>query len=375
MNFVTVFKQGQKGRNKGLATGLQSLDGAVDSIQRGTLITVASAPKTGKSTFVNFCYVIYPYLESLKDTSIDIEWIYYSLEMDRVKLEFRFAAFFLFYDYNIKTFSHKGEIHPLSPRYLLGRLKDDDDEVILVSKEHKEALGKVYRERIIPLFGEYDIHGKKLKNGKITIITESTNPTGIFHELLHIASKNGTFIEEEYLKTETIADSTKSVSKKFKRIMGYTPNNPEKYTIIILDHIRKVRSERGYTKKQIIDKTLEYFVVLRNWCNFTFVNISHINRNLDNLERMKWNKERLYPTSGDIKDSSNGAEDSDIVITLFNPHDDKYQLETHFEVELKLHPNYRSIHIVESRDTDAPQHLKVEFFPNLQYLRELKLKS
>ena len=98
-NFIVEYKKGQSGRNKGLpmGAGLENISKAIDGIQRGMMYVVASPPKVGKSTFVNYGFVISPYLYSLKNSNQKIRWIYYSWEMDRVTMEFDYVChFFIF---------------------------------------------------------------------------------------------------------------------------------------------------------------------------------------------------------------------------------------------------------------------------------------
>lgn len=116
--------------------------------------------------------------------------------------------------------------------------------------------------------------------------------------------------------------------------------------------------------KQKIDKLAEYQVQIRNWCGYTFVNVIHLNRNLDSIERMKYNGEYLYPTNADFKDTSNLSEESDFIFTMLNPNDDKYNLKRHFGLDLtnNRYPYYRSLHLIESRDTECPVHLRTEMF-------------
>ena len=103
-NFITEYKKGQEGRNRGLpmGEGLELISNAIDGIQRGMMYAIGSAPKVGKSTFVNYGFIISPYLHMLKNPSINIRWRYYSWEMDRVTMEFDFVChFFIFRLWNI----------------------------------------------------------------------------------------------------------------------------------------------------------------------------------------------------------------------------------------------------------------------------------
>lgn len=123
--------------------------------------------------------------------------------------------------------------------------------------------------------------------------------------------------------------------------------------------------------KENIDKMSQYEVELRNWCGYTFINIVHTNRNLASIDRLKYMTENIFPTAEDIKDSGNLSEDSNTIMTLFNPHDEKYNLKKHFGFDLAQMPNYRSIHVVESRETPCPAHFFMNMFGNVNMFSEL----
>ncbi len=327
--------------------------------------------KSGKTTFVDQAFVIEPFLyyQNLRlkepDNPLRINWVYYSFEIDRVKKEFKYAAHFMYRDFGITSFEHKGKTYQMSPRYLIGRLKDQDDELIPVSPEHEHMLQTIYKTRLIPMFGEYSITGKQLKKGAIDFIADRDNPTGLRNYLLHYGRENGEFVMEKYKTREKGVDTLK------ERIIGYKPKNPNLFTIIVTDHMRKLKRERGFLMKDNVDKWVEYQVELRNWCEFTFVDIIHLNRSLASVERMKFAKDKLYPTGDDFKDTGNLSEESDYVLTLFNPRDEKYNLETHFDIELSNYPNYRSVHLVESRDTECPQHLAMQMYGNINLFKSI----
>lgn len=371
MNFIEAFKKGQQGRNMGLSTGLLPLDRSIDRIQQRSIYGIAAAPKVGKTTFADMCFVLEPYLYLLElkqqqpDNPIDVEWIYFSFEINRVKKEFKYAAYFMYRDYGISTFIHKGKSYTISPRYLEGRMADDDNELIMVQPDHLEKIKEIYEKRIVPLFGRYDTTGRCVQRGVIQFIEQRDNPTGMRNYLLHYARQHGEFINEEY----TTRENGESVKKS--RIIGYKPNNPMKFTIIITDHVRKLVKERGYTLKENIDKWIEYSVELRNWCSFTFVHIVHLNRSISDINRMKYMTEHLHPTGEDVKDTGNLSEEVDYMFTLFNPRDEKYNLTKHFGLVLANYPYYRSLHLVESRDTDCPNHMQLNMYGNINLFTEI----
>lgn len=371
MNFIEEFLKGQKGGNKGLfmGEGLNRISKAINGIQRGKLFGIAAAAKVGKSTFVNYGFVIGPYLYALEN-KINIEWIYYSLEMSRIDQEFDFAAHFMHNDYKVynimlpERVTYKGKNYiSLSADYLTGKLQDDNSEIIKVNEEIEGYLKEVYTNRIIPLFGKWSANGILEKKGLITFVTSSDNPTGIYKGLLRHATKNGRIIM--------------TGAEGFERPTGFVPNDPNKYTIIILDHIRKLIPERGWGKKETIDKMLQYQVILRDLLNYTFVDIVHLNRSIGSIDRLRQFGDLLHPNSDHIKDTGNIAEECNYLFTMFDPNDPRYNLTKHFGENIKdtagnpLYPKLKSVHLVESRHCYFPQHFRVEMEGGVKSFKQL----
>lgn len=400
MNFIEAYKKGQAGANKGLpmGEGLEEVSASINDIQREMIYVVAAAAKAGKSTFVDYGFVINPCLyvmdnnlkyqtfrsQGLSPEDIKIQYDlvfieldihYYSYEINRIRKEFDFAAHFLHKDFGIEnislepgsTYQGKNEI-PLSSQYIRGILTDDQGKLIRVKDSIAQALKTVYTNRIIPLFGEFDIHGNPISSGIIKFFDKKDNPTGIRNQLIKYAEENG---KVEYTKFKG------TDGKIHKRIIKYIPNNPDKYTIVVTDHLRKLIPERGFTAKQTVDKFSEYSVELKNDFGFTFVHIIHLNRSMTDTARIKQQDDLLYPNSDDVKETGNLAEDCDVMFTVFNPNDDRFSLTKHFSKMIKdrsnnvLYPNYRSVHLVESRDTIYPRHFRLNMFGNIKKFKKL----
>jgi len=362
--FLEEVKRGKQGKNQGLPTGLAKLDRAIDGLQKKSIYGIAAGPKVGKTTLTDYAFVLNPILHALEN-NIPVSYIYFSYEIDRKKKEFDFAAFFLYYDYGITHFKHKDKEYPISSRYLMSRMKDEEDEAIIIQEEHENLLKIIYENRIIPLIGEYDKNDKKIKDGVIDFLDFRENPTGMRNYLIDKAKKKGKFVYEKF----TINENGKTVQKSYPT--SYIPDNPAEYVVVITDHLRKLKRERGYSMKQNVDKWIEYTVELRNICAYSFVHIIHLNRGISNVDRLKYNGEFVYPTGDDVKDTGNLSEECDYLITMMNPADEKYGLKKHFGVELHTVENYRSIHLVESRDTECPMHLQAQIVGNQKYFNQL----
>jgi len=380
MTFISEFKKGQLGKNKGLSMGegLYQLDSDVNGVQKGMMYAVGAGPKVGKSTFVDYGFVIEPYLDALEnDKPLDI--IYFSYEIDRVSKEFDFAAHFLARDHEIDkvtlpegvTVNDEKKVET-SANYLRGRIQDDNKNFVPVNENVKEKLMLVHKYRIEPLFGEYDVDGLMIKEGAIKFFEERENPTGLRNHIMDYAERNGKFRKQT---VETKNQEGKKVKKK--KIIGYTSYNPNKFVIIVTDHLRKLSLERGFFMKQNVDKFVEYSVEFRNWCAFTFVHIIHLNRGLSDTRRLEFADSDIFPNGDDFKDTGNLSEEADYVFTLMNPNDGKYNLNKHFGKIIKdknknlLYPNMRTIHLVESRHCTFPLHYRVNMIGSIKKFSRL----
>lgn len=378
-HFITEYILGQTGGNKGLpmGPGLANISRVINGVQQGMMYGVAAAPKCGKSTFVDYGFVIHPILYCIEN-GIDINVIYFSYEMDRITKEFDFAAYFLFHDYGITEMplpagiTYEGnKVVPLSSNLLRGRLQDDDGKTIRVNPFIEECLKKTYNERIVPFFGEYDKKGRLLKSGYILFHDNKQNPTGLRNYLYNYAFQQGT---PEY------EDFTDDQGNKRQKLVGYTPNNPNKFNIVITDTIRKLPKERGFSMKENIDKYLEYSTECRNLFKMTFVHIVHLNRSMSDVNRLKFLGDNIFPTPEDVKDSGNLSEECNHLFTLFNPNDEKYNLQSHFDLKIKdasnnlYYPGLRTAHLVESREVMFPQHFRFIMEGNIKNFSSLNKK-
>ena len=340
MNILTEIQRGIRGYNVGLDLGLPKLNQDLGGIQKGESYALGGERKAGKTAYADQVFVLSPFL---LNPNANVEWIYFSFEIDRIRKQAKYISYFLWKDYNIDV----------SDKYILGRAKNADGSAIIVTPEHYSKIKLVYDKYIVPLFGIYNDNGQQVTKGKIDFIEERNNPTGIRNYLMNYAEENGKFIREPYFTKE------KGQKVKRERIIGYKENDSSLYTIIVIDHVRALRMERGFQMKQNIDKVSEYHVWLRNMCKFTFVIISHLNRSSNDLERLKFMGDGFYPTADMFKDSGNLAEDCTHVLTVFNPGDDKYNLRTHFKEPIP--ENYRSLHLVDSRTCPTPMHYRTLF--------------
>ena len=369
MNLLKTVSQGLTGKNMGIPMdkAISHISRYVRGIKKKQLIVILGPSKSGKTTFCDFAYVLslckYYILNMLVSERLN-SIIYYSFEIDRISKELEFAAHFIALEKPNDNYitlpngiTYQGENKVIiSSDYLASELISDQDTLIKCDKETFIYLFEViYPRYIIPIFGEYNENGKKVKDGIIDFIENRINPTGMFNDLRKKAAKEGEFITEEYTDKQGVLKN---------KVIGYKPKNPEKVTLIVTDHMRKFSKERNFNDKQTVDKALDYHVILRNLLGWTFIDIVHSNRSLADMERKK-NPEYLYPNPDDSKGSGNYEEDCDLFWTTFNPNDDKYQIKKHFGATIKdnrgkvLYPYLRTLHLVSARKVQFPVHFRL----------------
>ena len=182
------------------------------------------------------------------------------------------------------------------------------------------------------------------------------NPTGIWNDLLKIASENGTGIH----KTET--------GYQFLPNTDYKPTNPNLYVLPVVDHIGLTKKEREFNKKEVIDKLSEYMIILRNKCAYSPILVQQLNRSLSSSDRFKIG--RVEPQLSDFKESGNTQEDANVVLALFSPQ--RYELSTFRDYNIsRLRNRFRSLSILKNRDGEADKIMGMKFLGEIGSFEEL----
>ena len=375
-NFIEEFKAGQLGKNMGLPTGLRNLDRAINGLQKKCSIGLAAAQKVGKTALADFCFLVKPYLYLKHMGRLEnIHWIYNSYEIDRISKEFKLAALFMFLDCKIFKFEYKNVEYTMSHNYISGRQlhenKDGKVEFVKMTEEHKEMLRGIYHDRIVPLFGEYYKNGMLKTPGKVTFLEKPVTPTAAKNYIKGYFKQHGREVTDKF---KTYDDKGKEVI--VDRVVDFEENNPDLMTVVITDHFRKMLKDKGKTTKENLDDWLGYSTEFVNGYKATMINLAHSNRGVANIDRLKFAGDSVFPTADDVKDTGNLAEESHILLTMFNPNDEKYNLDRHFGIDLtqNKNPHYRSLHVADARWVESPIHMKLNMFGEINYFEPLKAK-
>ncbi len=323
--FIVSVDEGLGGRNKGILSGMPRLSSFLNNIQKKRYFLVGAQQKTGKTAFVDDFFILSPFI---LNPDINMHWKYFSYEIDKVSKKAKWTAYFMKKVYNITI---GGDGGPIEDAYILslGNRK--------LSKEHRVLIDEINSKYIEPLFK------------KIDFFEEREGPTGIYKHMISYANSIGEILYENYEQKESddFGKLTGNTISK-QRISGFK-NNTDLVSMFIVDHVGLCRLERGYTKKQNIDKLSEYCVILRNLFEFIPVMVSQFNRDLGKIDRLKFSGEQLQPSIEDFKDSGCLAEDASVVLALFNPILYPH-IKRHLGYDLaQIGNGYRSLHILANR--------------------------
>lgn len=277
-DFGQLLKQvedGIEGKSKWIPIGYDKL-GSHIGIGQKIYTLIGGNSGTGKTGFTDCTYVLNPYKwykENKDNTDIKFKIIYRSMERSKSFKLGKWVCSKLYEDYRIMldvpTIFGWGSKKNHIPQEVYEKIKGCRD----------------YFEEMLDV---------------VEIIDGSENPTGVRNHLIKYALENGKLIE----KSEFVKE--------------YKPTNPNLITTVVIDHIGKLKNERGYSKKERIDKMSEYLGEVRDRYGLSPIVVSQFNRNLSDSQRAK-NKE-LTPDPDDFKDTGNLYEDCDVALALFNPY-------------------------------------------------------
>jgi hypothetical protein len=135
----------------------------------------------------------------------------------------------------------------------------------------------------------------------ITIIDGHAHPTKIKEFATKFALSKGEIVQiDQYNK-------------------AYVPYNENDLFIHVTDHVGKITKERDYTSdKQILDLHSQYMGTLRDFYGFTIIDISQLNREIEDTFRAVKTELDIQPK--DFKGTADLYENADIVIGLMNPY-------------------------------------------------------
>lgn len=286
--------------------------------EQATYYIITSYTKGGKTQLAShllFDALLYCYYNE-KQTGVTIKVLYFPLEETKQRILTRFYSWLLNRLYKVR----------ISPSDL--RSSDNERPV------PQEILDLIDSDEFTDIVDYFEKH---------VLFSDESNPTGIYKFCKKYAEDNGKVVN----KTIKVKDEV-GFEKMVEVFDHYEPNDPNEYVLPFIDTINLVESERGFTKKQAIDKLSEYLAkYLRNRYGQSPVVIQQQNTDNESVESVKFNRTR--PTTAGLGDSKYTSHDANIVLGVFSPF--KFGLDTYLEYDIKkFKDHFRTLEVLVNRD-------------------------
>jgi hypothetical protein len=308
-------------------------------IEQETYYCVTANQKAAKSQFASFMFIYTPILYAYENPDkVRVKIFYAPLEESKLKTTLRFMRHLLYIHSKFKVRVSHNELastiegHPV------------DEKVIetLESEEYNKIL-KFFEDRV-----EF---------------FDSKNPTGIYKTMVRYACNNGERIKEPITITDEFGEQ-----KTVEKIVGYKPNDPDEYVIIITDHVGLLQEESGKDKRQTIRKFSEYMMELRDNYRYIPVIVQQQSSEVQSMDAFKLN--RISPTPGALADCKDTRYDVNVMLGLTNPY--AAHLEEWLKYDItKLRDNVRFLEVMLSRDGSANAVKALYFDGAVSYFKEL----
>lgn len=314
-SFLHAVKQGKKGKNLGISTGLEKLDSIVYGTQKKCLITIGADSGSGKTSFAIATYV-YNLIKNRENNVISI--LYYSFEMSKDALYAKLTALYLWDRFKI--------IVPYKEILSMNDIISDEKyALILQATDWLEELDSI-----------------------LTIYDKSLTPNAIYATCKEWLSSFGSFIKLDEHKEE------------------YVPQD-NRYKVVITDHVGLIGGTGS--KKERIDTVADYMIYFRNKCEITGIFVQQLNRNAKSMDR-KLNNYELIGLE-DFKDTSGTTDASEVVLALYFPYREKIARCEGYPIQNVLKKRFRLLQVLKNRYGDADINIGITFYGEIGLFKEL----
>lgn len=287
-------------------------------LEKDTYSIVTSYTKGSKTQFTS--YLLYDALmKAYTKKAFKMKVIYINLEETKERILTRFISWLIYK-------KSRGK-YRYSPRQLRSTVHSIPQEVLdYINSEEIQGILNFFEETFI--FPE-----------------DVNNPTGIYKFVKNFMEERGTVTTKPAVYKDDLG-----VLHNTQTFDSYTPNDSEEYIFVVVDTINLVDSERGYTKKQAIDKLSEYMVLLRNRYHVSPIVIQQQSVEGESNESVKLGKVR--PSIGNLGDSKYSARDANLVLGIFSPY--KFDIKSYMGYDISiLKDHFRTLEVIVSRDGEC----------------------
>ena len=285
--------------------------------EQATYYIITSYTKGGKTQFAShllFDALMYCYSHE-KTTGVSVKILYFPLEETKQRIMTRFYSWLLNREFGIR----------ISP----SDLRSSNNEKP-VSEDVLDIIDSDKFTKIVNYFEEH------------VIFSEESNPTGIYKFCKSYAEEHGKILTKKKKYRDELG-----FEKEVQGFDHYEADNPDEYVLPVIDTINLIQLERGYNKKQAIDKLSEYCILLRDNYGQSPIVIQQQNTENESVESVRLNRTR--PTTAGLGDSKYTSHDANIVLGIFSPF--RFGLKEYLGYPIdKFRDHFRTLEVLVNRD-------------------------
>lgn len=342
-----------RGEHVAIPWSLPKISKVLPGIEQRRYNLISAPPKGGKTQITDFLFMYEPlnWKAQHPDSPITLKIFYFSLEMS-IDSKIRAAiSHKLFKDYGLS----------ISPQKLTSVFGDYVyDNPVKGTIESKEFLQ--WLEEFEDTVEFYD---------------NIRNPTGIYRTVEAYAEANGTYKKKIIPWVDIDQDG-----KKFrydKEVKGdYTPNNPDEFVIIIVDHVSLLQTEKGQSLHQAISTfSSQYCLKMRDKWGYIPTVVQQQSAASSSLKQggnKKAALELVRPDQEGLADNKYTARDVDLMLSLYNP--SRYDIDEYRGWDLNRIGDYhREVNINLNRNGISKATCQLYFNGASSYFSELPAQA
>lgn len=289
------------GINNALPMPFPNLRQKLAGFQRGLNICISANSGVGKSTLSKF-FLIY-FIKWSIEKNVDLHIRYYALEESTYIFESTIM------------------LHELYEQF---KIRIDLDDLL----SNRKALPDDVLEKVESIENNFMVEFRK----KCIVVDHIDNPTGIYKDCKEYLKQHGKVeMEGEYEKT-------------------YTPNNPNSFFVVFVDHLSELNEEMDNEAKQKLDLagTMKRWssYALKHLCkryNAIIFNVQQQSAAEEGIDNIKLNK--LKPSLNGLGDNKRIGRAYRLCIGLFDPKRHDIPIWDGIQIKNGMEDNYRDINI------------------------------
>lgn len=303
---------------------------------------VTANQKVGKTQLSDFLYLYSPidYLYENPNCNLDVEVIYYSLELSKEAKMRQAISYRLLTKYGVV----------ISPQDLRSVFQD-----------------YILEENILKLI-EQESDWFSFFESKVTFIDDIRNPYGIYLNVKNKCEAEGTYT---YSSMNWINEGVSVTRTKRDK---YIPNNPNKILIVVIDHASLLLPEKGDSLYDSIGKlSSRYILEMRDiWKN----QICLVQQQTPTAESQHFTSiggtvlDKVKPTADSLGYNKSTAQDCNLMLCLFHPA--RYNQKSYHNIDLtRMNDAHRELTIYINRDGISNASIDLYFNGASNYFEEI----